>query len=88
MAKNDKIWDRTPCCSCGCKKTVGEVYAELDAKRRELDSLIFSLVGVNQRCGGTESMDKETVSKIYKKLREVQDAEGEAVIEILEGRCR
>ena len=86
MAKNGKIWDRTPCCSCGRKKTVGEVYAELDAKRRELDSLIFSLIGVNQRCGGTESMDKETVAKIYKKLREVQDAEGKAVIEILEGR--
>ena len=44
--------------------SVREVYSVLDKRRRELDALIFSLVGMDTECGGMESLDDETKRRI------------------------
>ena len=63
--------------------TVREIYAGLDEKRRELDALIFSLVGMDSECGGMSSLDVEIRKVILGKALEVSIAEKSAVREIL-----
>ena len=63
--------------------TVREVYQFLDERRRELDALIFSIVGLDNECGGMESLDEDTRRKIEIALNSVLFAERFSIDEIL-----
>ena len=63
--------------------SVREVYSVLDKRRRELDALIFSLVGMDTECGGMVSLDDETKRRIEIALNEVLFIERYSVEEIL-----
>ena len=64
-------------------KTVRDMYARLDEQRRELDALIFSVVGMDNVCGGMDSLDTTTRQAIIKKADEIACAEKNFVLDIL-----
>ncbi len=63
--------------------TVKSAYEKLDAKRRELDMLIFSVVGLDTQCGNMDAMDTKTRQEIIKKADEIACAEKNFVLDVL-----